>query len=170
MITIRSVCYLVSSLSLIFLHSCIGFGYTLEGGTIPAKSFSIENFDNIAPLGNPALSISVQDLLRDRLLKETSLKSVSSDGDVNFIGTVVNYTITPVVGTGSSTVSLNRLTISLQITYSNKVDDKNDFVKTFTDFDDFDSSSDITSEEDELIQSIGAKLVNQIFNQVLIDW
>ena len=170
MIKARSFCFLGAIILLASIQSCIGFGYTLKGGTIPGKSFSIENFDNVAPLGNPALSITVQDLLRDRLLKETSLTSVSSDGDANFVGTVVNYTITPVVGTGATTVSLNRLTISLKVTYTNSVNDKNDFTKTISNFDDFDSSMDIASEEEALIKTIGEKLVTQIFNEVLIDW
>ena len=154
----------------ISLSACLGIGYTLKGGTIPGTTFSIENFENNALLGNPNLNIMVQDLLRDRLLKETNLKSVSVDGDANFTGTITNYTITPVVGTGEATVSLNRVTISLMVSYTNSINGKNDFTQTFTDFDDFDSSLDIASEEEELIKTIGDKLVNQIFNQVLIDW
>lgn len=159
-----------SILILTALSACVGIGYTMKGGKIPGDSFSIESFENNAPLGNPNLNIIVQDLLRDRLVKETDLKSVANDGDANFTGTITNYTITPVVGTGAATVNLNRLTISLSITYSNAVNPKNDFTKTFTDFDDFDSSEDISIQEEALIETIGNKLVNQIFNQVLIDW
>lgn len=152
------------------LAACTGARYTMKGGKVPGTSFSIENFENIAPLGNPNLSIAIQDLLRARVLRETSLKYVPSEGDAHFIGTITNYTITPVLGTGAETVSLNRLSITLKVSYLNKVDDKNDFDKSFTDFDDFNSSEDINTMEEELIKKIGAKLVDQVFNQVLVDW
>ncbi|MFT6716517.1 MAG: hypothetical protein ACJA0Q_001159 [Saprospiraceae bacterium] len=142
----------------------------MEGGKIPGETFSIENFENTAPLGSPAISIWVQDLLRDRLLKETRLKYLPEDGDAHFTGTIVSYTITPVLGTGSTTADQNRLTISLKVTYSNEVNEKNDFTKTFTDYNDFNSSEDISSKEEELIETIGNKLVSQIFNEVLVDW
>ncbi len=161
---------ILSLLLVLFLTACTGAKYTLQGGKIPGTSFSIENFENNAPLGNPNLNIVVQDLLRERLVRETSLKYVPSDGDAEFTGVVTNYTITPVLGTGAETVSLNRLTITLKVTYSNKIDNKNDFEKSFSDFDDFNSSDDISAKEEELIKSIGTKLVNQVFSQVLVDW
>ena len=156
--------------SIIFMMGCAGIEYTMKGGKVPGTTFSIENFENAAPLGNPNLNIMVQDVLRERLLRETGLKYKPSDGDAHFTGTITNYTITPVLGTGESTANLNRLTISLAVTYSNKVDDKNDFSRTFTDFDDFESSEDISAKEEELIKTIGDKLVTQIFNEVLVDW
>ena len=155
---------------ILILSSCTGARYTMNGGKIPGASFTIENFENIAPLGNPNLSITVQDLLRARLLRETQLRATPIDGDANFTGTITGYTITPVLGTGAETVSLNRLTITLKVSYSNKIDAKNDFEKSFSDFSDFNSSDDINSQEEELIKTIGTKLVNQVFNQVLVDW
>lgn len=156
---------------LLFTFGCRGIQYTFKGGTIPGETFSIENFENVAPLGNPNLGIWVQDLLRDRLLRETNLKYVPENGDANFTGVIAGYKITPVLGTGeSATADLNRLTITLKVTYSNGVNDKNDFEKSFSDFDDFLSTEDISSKEEELVETIGNKLVNQIFNQVLIDW
>lgn len=151
-------------------NSCTGFSYKFTGGTVKGETFSIENFENIAPLGSPSITIWIQDLLRDRLLKETSLKYKAEDGDAQFSGTIVSYSIAPVVGTGSTTADLNRLTISLKVTYSNSVDEKNDFTKTFTDYDDFKSSEDISTKEEELIETIGNKLVSQVFNEVLSDW
>lgn len=161
---------IVISCVLFISTSCTGFQYTLKGGKIPGSTFSIENFENIAPLGSPSISIWVQDLLRDRLLKETSLKYKSEDGDANFVGTIVSYRISPELGTGDNIVDLNRLTISLKVVYSNGVDEKNDFTKTFTAYDQFKSDEDISLKEEELIETIGEDLVSQIFNEVLIDW
>ena len=149
---------------------CTGFSYSLKGGSVPGKTFSIDNFENIAPLGSPGISIWIQDLLRDRLIKETSLKYVPENGDAHFQGTIVSYTISPVLGTGGTTVDLNRLTVGLKVTYTNSVDEKNDFAETFTNFDDFKSSEDISTQEEELISSIGNQIVNKVFNKVLADW
>jgi hypothetical protein len=62
------------------------------------------------------------------------------------------------------------LTISIKVKYTNSVDENNNFEKTFSDYADFESSQDFNSIENELVEEILKKLIDQIFNQVLNDW
>lgn len=163
--------HLLIIISAITLFGCAGLpSYSFRGGEIPGKSFSIESFSNAATLVNPNLAIVMQDALQERFTNESNLKYTDESGDANFKGMITNYRISPVQGTGTETVALNRLTITVKITYTNIVDGAQDFDKAFTSFDDFESTVDFASVEDELMESISKKLVDLVYNQVLVDW
>ncbi len=154
--------------------ACIAFGckvsYSFRGGEIPGQTFSIESFTNTATLVNPNLAIVMQDELQERFTNESNLKYTDGFGEAHFKGVITKYTITPVQGTGNETVALNRLTISVKITYSNSENDSQDFDKTFSSFDDFESTQDFSSIEDELMKTISEKLVALIYNETLMEW
>lgn len=163
----------------IILISCITsacvVSYSFRGGDILGENFSIESFDFGPSLSivNPDLPIILQDALQQKFTNESNLKYSTTKSDVNFKGTITGYTITPVQGTGDQTVSLNRLTISLNVLYFNEndtaisIDGK---VLNVASYDDFESSADFNTEEPILVESISEKLVSLIYNQVLVNW
>ncbi len=159
---------------LVIVISCIALGckvsYSFRGGEIPGQTFSIESFTNTATLVNPNLAIVMQDELQERFTNESNLKYTNGVGEAHFKGAITKYAITPVQGTGNETVALNRLTISVKITYTNSENDEQDFDKTFTSFDDFESTQDFSSIEDELMETISEKLVALIYNETLMEW
>lgn len=158
-------------LIVLLISACAGIpSYSFRGGEIPGETFSIESFSNSASIVNPNLSISLQDAMQKRFTNESNLKYTNGIGDAHFIGMITKYAITPVQGTGSETVALNRLTISLKITYANSVSGEQDFDKTFTSYDDFESTEDFNNKEEDLVESISEKLVALVYNQVLVDW
>lgn len=156
----------------LLVTACTGVQYSFRGGAIPGQTFSIEPFLNEAAVVNPSLVNEIQDELRRKLSSESNLKFNDQRGDAHFSGKVINYNISPVQGTGDQTVSLSRLTITIEVGYENTVDHTNDFSppKRFSDYDDFEASDDFSSKEEELVQSITEKLVLQIYNSVLVDW
>ena len=159
---------------LVIAISCIALGckvsYSFRGGEIPGQTFSIESFTNTATLVNPNLAIVMQDELQERFTNESNLKYTNGVGEAHFKGEITKYAITPVQGTGNETVALNRLTISVKITYTNSENDEQDFDKIFTSFDDFESTQDFSSIEDELMETISEKLVALIYNETLMEW
>lgn len=158
-------------LIVLIVSACAGIpSYSFRGGEIPGETFSIESFSNSASIVNPNLSISLQDAMQNRFTNESNLKYTDGIGDAHFIGMITKYKITPVQGTGNETVALSRLTISLKITYANSVSNEQDFDKTFTSYDDFESTEDFNNKEEDLIESISEKLVALVYNQVLVDW
>ena len=154
----------------IIISGCAGVSYSFRGGEIPGKTFSIESFTNTASIVNPNLAIVLQDELQERFTNESNLKYTDGTGDAHFQGMITSYKITPVQGTGSETVALNRLTITVKITYVNSVDGQQDFDKTFTSYDDFESTEDFASVEDDLTTKISKKLVALVYNETLKEW
>ena len=144
--------------------------YSFRGGTIPGQTFSIESFTNVATLVNPNLAIVMQDELQERFTNESNLKYTDGTGDAIFTGVIMKYNISPVQGTGNETVALNRLTISVKVTYTNSVDNSQDFDKEFTSYDDFESTEDFASIEDQLMETISEKLVALVYNETLMEW
>jgi hypothetical protein len=82
---------------LFFLYSC-RVSYSFTGADIPiaAKTFSVRYFQNNASLVQPMLSQKMTEQLRDRMLQQTNLTMVNSDGDIAFEGEISNYTLQPV--------------------------------------------------------------------------
>lgn len=154
----------------LILTGCAGVSYSFRGGEIPGETFSVGSFTNEANIVNPNLAIVMQDALQERLTNESNLKYSDGQGDAHFEGVITKYAISPVQGTGDQTVNLNRLTISVKITYTNSANGNADFDQTFTSYDDFESDEDFSSVEDDLMQSISEKLVALVYNQVLVDW
>ena len=157
------------------ITACAGVSYSFRGGTVPGETFTVKTFGlgNNLTLVNPNLPIISQEVLQQKFINESNLKYTDQNTDVNFIGTINSYTITPVQGTGNATVTMNRLTISLEVLYTNNKDVKvpaEGKVIKVTSYDDFAASDDFSSKENELVESISEKLVSLIYNQVLVDW
>lgn len=152
-------------------HSC-KVSYSFTGVTInpEIKTVSIQYFDNRAPLVQPQLSQIFTDALRDKVQGQTSLSLVTGYGDVDFSGEIKNYETRPQAITGSETAALNRLTITIRVKFNNDIEPDKNFDSSFSKFEDYDSSKDPTSVEDELIKLIVEQLVEDIFNKAFVNW
>ena len=165
--------YLLIITTSFILAGCFTVGYSFRGGAIPGETFSIESFTNQASIVNPNLAIVFQDALQERFTNESNLKYTDqeqNENHVKFSGIIRRYNISPVQGTGSETVALNRLTISVNVNYTNSKEPSLDFEKEFTSYDDFESSQDFTAVEDELMKTISEKLVALVYNETIVDW
>lgn len=135
--------------------------YSLSGASIPpdAKTFSVAYFPNNAPMVAPILSSTLTDALRDKFTRQTRLTQVDEGGDFAFEGEITGYTSTTASVSGSSeTALLNRLTITVNVRFTNAVDESMSWKKTFSAFEDFDSSKLLNEIEGELIPQIVDKL------------
>ena len=147
--------------------------YSLSGASIPpdAKTFSVAYFPNNATMVSPILSSTLTEALVDMFTRRTRLMQVDEGGDFAFEGEIVNYTSTTASVSGSSeTALLNRLTITVNVRFTNAVDESMSWKKTFSAFEDFDSSKLLNEIEGELIPQIVDKLVTDIFQASASNW
>jgi hypothetical protein len=146
--------------------------YTFSGASIPpeAKTITIRQIDNNAPIVVPYLSQVLSDRMRDKFLAETGLRLADSEGDLQFEGAIVEYTVTPAAATGNETTSLSRLTIGVKINYTSKINPDDDWEQSFRRFADFDASRDLQSVEEQLINDIVRQLIDDIFNKAFVNW
>ncbi len=166
---------LIVALSALLVGCGFTVGYTLSGASIPpdAKTFSVAYFPNNATMVAPILSSTMTDELKDMFLKRTRLTQVSEGGDFAFEGEITNYTSTTAsvtAGTTNDYGSLNRLTITVRVRFTNAVDETASFARTFSAFSDYESTSLLTEVEGDLIPEIVSQIVDDIFQASASNW
>ena len=146
--------------------------YSLSGASIPpdAKTFSVAYFPNNAPMVAPILSSTLTDALRDKFTRQTRLTQVDEGGDFAFEGEITGYTSTTASVSSDDYALLNRLTITVKVRFTNALDEKMSFNRTFQAYEDFDSSKLLNEIEGELIPQIVDKLVTDIFQASAANW
>ena len=151
---------------------CQGCGiYSFSGASIPAeaKTVSVDYFPNHAQLVNPLLSDNLTTALRDAMNSQTTLDLIETGGDLAFEGEITDYRTTPVAITGQ-TAAMNRLTITVKVRFSNRIDDTKDFEQSFSRYEDYPSNQDLMSVQETLTATIVEQLVEDIFNKALVNW
>jgi len=155
----------------IFFTAC-HVSYSLNGASVPpeAKTVSVTLFQNNTQLAPPRLSQTFTEALRTKLSSQSRLALVSRDGDLAFEGSITGYVSAPMSIQTGDVAAKNRLTITVSVKYTCSFDEKRNFESSFSQFEDFESSENLTSVEDKLIELINAKLTQDIFNKALNNW
>lgn len=152
------------------LSACTSFGYSFTGSETNAKTISIDFFANKASIIQPSLSQTFTEALRDKFVNQSKLELVNRNGELQMEGEIVGYSVSPVAIQGNETAALNRLTIKVNVRYTNTLDEKQSFEQTFSSYLDYASNVNLSSVEDQLIGEITDKLVEDIFNKALVNW
>lgn len=156
----------------IFVAQACTIKYSLTGASIaPAvKTVSIQHFVNRAPLGMANLEQYFTDELKDKFKSQTNLTLVNDGGDLNFEGEITGYSTKPIAITGNETAAQNRLTITVHVKFTNEVEPQYNFDTSFSQYADYDSDKDLTSVEQDLVEQITEKLIEDIFNKSVVNW
>lgn len=162
----------LSSLLCCTILTACTMSYSFTGASIPieAKTFSVDQIQNVATMVVPILSSTLTDALKDRFSRQTRLSQVREDGDMAFSGEITNYVSSPIAVTGDEYAAMNRLTVTVKIRFSNKFKPSDDFDKTFSAYEDYNSNRLMQEVEPTLIPQIVEKLVEDIFNASVSNW
>lgn len=156
-------------LSLLLFSGCYSFqGITIDCGKM--KTFSVADIPNNAPTIVPGLSQTFAEALRQKIRTNTCLDNATVNADAMLSGTIREYSITALEQQAGATSASNRLTIKVSMEYKNITNPKEDWNKTFTRFADFDSSVNLLTVQDDLINEINEQLVEDIFDAAFINW
>lgn len=166
----RFITYLIVVVTA-FIYSCKPT-VSLSGATIPeeAKTVSVGFFTNNTTLGAPSLSQRFTEKLRDVVSQQTRLALIKQNADLQFEGYIADYNVAPIAVQSTDNASLNRLTITVQVKYTNKFDASKNFDQAFTRFADFSSSENIAAREADLVAEINRQLTEDIFNKAFNNW
>ncbi len=126
---------------LAFIAGC-SMKYSFTGASIPpdVKTITIKYFPNNASLVVTSLSQKLTDGLRDKFTSETNLVIINDGGDLVLEGSITDYKTSPVAIQGNDQAALNRLTITIDVVYTNTVDDNLSFDSKFSRYADYSSS------------------------------
>ncbi len=152
-------------------QSC-SVSYTLSGASIApdVKTISVQHFVNRAPLGAANLEQYITDELKDIFKSQTSLTVVNDMGHLNFEGEIIRYFTKPMAITGDETAAQNRLTMVVHVKFTNEIEPEFNFDSDFTQFADYSSDEDLSSVEQDLVEEIVEKIIEDIFNKSVVNW
>jgi hypothetical protein len=158
-----------------FFSSCYPTSVSFKDNSIDSnlKTFSVINFELVAPNAPVSYPITFTEFLKDGILANTKLKLLKS-GEPNchliFSGEVTDYVIQPVSIQGNNVAAQNRLTIGLRIEIENTLDPDKSLEFRPRRFADYNSDQDINSIESQLLATINEQLLQDILNKLQSDW
>lgn len=162
---------------LIILSSSSCGIYNFTGGDVgDAKTFQVNYFQNYASqspgsIFEPGMDRDFTLELQDRIQNQTSLELVNNGKyDLLYEGEIVEYRISPMSATAQQTAAQNRLSIAIQVRFTNNTKEEADFDKRFSFFYDYPANSQLSSVKTEAHDIIFERITQDIFNASLADW
>jgi hypothetical protein len=150
--------------------------YSFTGASISpnVKTVFIDLFNNRARVINPTLSSTFTEKMKDKFVSQTSLSLQREQGDLEFSGDIIGYDVRPqsiqTTEQGRDIASMNRLTITVRVNFTNNKDHEQDFKNNFSAYYDWESTRALSEVENDAVNVITDQLVEDIFNKSVANW
>lgn len=153
---------------LVLILSSCSVSYNFTGtGKLDAKTFQVNYFQNMADIVEPGIERTFTQRLQNVILNQTNLKLVSTGGELLYEGEIVEYRITPMAATSDQTAAQNRMTITVNVRYSNKNKEEDNFERRFTHFYNYEANKLPSEVMQDALNEIYERITQDIFNQSL---
>jgi hypothetical protein len=133
-------------------------------------SFYVDQFKLAAYNAPATINQTFTEALKDKIARESRLKFIDGDADVDFEGTIQTFIVAPVAPQPNEQTAFNRLTIGVNVIYTNHKNPADQWNRTFSHFADFGTDQDLLSVQDELIDIIFKQIMEDVFNQAFNNW
>lgn len=158
--------------AVLFTLSGCSVSYNFTGsGKIDAKTFQVNYFQNNADVIEPGIERTFTQRLQELIQNQTNLSITNSGGDLVYEGEITQFRISPMTATADQRASQNRLNITINVRFTNKNKEEDDFEKPFSFYSDFPANeaptgSTLTRALDEIFE----RITQDIFNESLAKW
>ena len=166
---------LIFFLFLISFHSCGNYSFT--GASIPegTETFQVNLFENnsgnnVGSIFEPGLDRDLTLALQNILENQTNLQLVQSNGDLLYEGEIVEYRVSPMTATANLDAAQNRLTITINVIFTNFNSEEDNFEQRFSFYFDFPAAEQLVSVKNEAHEIIFERITQDIFNASLAKW
>jgi hypothetical protein len=153
-----------------FFTQCKIYKFTDASINPNIKTIKVNQFSNTAPIQVSTLSASIEDKLTSKFLRESRLNFVTQNPDIEFNGTIIEYYIEPISISGTEVTAQNRLSIAIKVDFTNKIEENKNFSQIFRDGENFNANQDIAQVQNQLIEVILDRIVQNIFNKAFVNW
>lgn len=156
----------------IALASCT-ISYKFNGASIDytkTKSISIADFTNSAELVHPPFASQFSEKLRSIYTRNTRLQILKRNGDMHVEGEIVEYSLTPMAVGADAYASKSKLTVTINVRFTNKKNPTDDFEKKYSAYETFDTSTLFTTIQEELSTKIIENITDNIYNETVAKW
>lgn len=168
--TLKIMCknILICLFGSIFLSSC----YSFKGASLSQdlKTIQINNIRMETAGGPTNLGLTINEKVKEYFQRNTTLKIINQNPDLLLEGTIVGYEMTPQAPTSDDKAGLNRLTMKIQFSLVNRLDETKNFDQEFSFYQDFPQNQTLTQVEKNLIPKLVDQIILDLFNKIAGDW
>ena len=174
--TVKLLSFFAGILILTVIVTACKIGYSFTGASIsPAvKTVFIDFFTNRARVVNPMLSQTFTEAMKDKFVNETGLSLETQQGDLEFSGEITGYEVRPLSiqqsEQGRDFASMNRLTVTVKVVFTNNKDHEQDFNTSFSAYYDWESTRSLNEVESAAVEVIVEQLIDDIFSKSVANW
>ena len=162
-------------LIVLHIHGCGNYSFT--GASIPegTESFHVNLFENnsgnnVGSIFEPGLDRDFTVALQNILENQTNLEMLQSNGDLLYEGEIIEYRVSPMTATANLDAAQNRLTITVNVIFTNFKSEEDNFEQRFSFYFDFPAAEQLVSVKNEAHEIIFERITQEIFNASLAKW
>ena len=147
--------------------------YKFNGGNInydKVKTISIADFPIKSDYVYTPLGTKFNEDLKDIFLRQTRLKLVNNNADLEIDGEITGYNQYNQAVSADGYSSETKLTITVNVRFVNNTNHEQDFEQQFSAFRVYDSRELLTAVQDGLIAEMTKEITDQIFNATVANW
>lgn len=162
-----------SLLALLLATTACTVSYKLNGASIDynkVKTIAITDFSNQATSVYPPLSQEFTEGLKEIFAKQTKLKLVRQGGHLNMEGEIVGYDLTPMAAKADGYASETKLTLTVNIRFSNTTKPDDDFEERFVAYRNFEATKMLDDVQATLCEEMIKEIAEQAFNKAVANW
>jgi hypothetical protein len=172
-ISLNILNYCKFSVLLLFCVVLASCNYGFKGASPPEgiKTIYIPTVRDESGFGLPAITEDLTRLLKQKFINDNTLEyaeKTSADGMLDCV--ISSVTDEALVVTGNETVSKRKVTINVNVTFTNLKKQKQIWKKDFSNWGEYDSSTGGFSKRDEGVKVAGDKITDDILLDVISNW
>ena len=95
---------------------------------------------------------------------------LQSNGDLLYEGEIIEYRVSPMTATANLDAAQNRLTITVNVIFTNFKSEEDNFEQRFSFYFDFPAAEQLVSVKNEAHEIIFERITQEIFNASLAKW
>lgn len=156
----------------VLLAGC-SISYKFNGASInydKVKSITVETFPIKSAYVYAPLGTVFNDQLQTIYMTQTRLQLLPRGGDLNLSGEITGYEQLNQAVKADGFSSETQLKVTINVRFVNNTNHAEDFERQFSAFRNYDSSLQLSSVQDGLIDEIVKEIVEQIFNATVANW
>lgn len=146
--------------------------YRFKDVSIPAevKTCRVQYIENKARFVNPQLSPQLTEKLRQKINNQTRLTlTQGEEADYDIRCEITGYDVTT-AGISQQQAATNRLIVTVNVIFKNKLDEKKNFEAPVSRNFDFSANLSLDQAQAQLTSTIIQNVVDEIFNRIFSNW
>ena len=162
--------FILAFVLLFTLSGCSIYNFT-GTGKIDAKTFQVNYFQNNAEVVEAGIERTFTQRLQNLIQNQTNLSLTNAGGDLLYEGEITQFRVSPMTATANQLASQNRLTITVNVRFTNKKHEDDDFEKPFSFYYDYSGDALLTGATlNAALEEIFERITQDIFNASLAKW